>query len=146
MEELMIRLLIGRVYITWAPLNIDIDPFVVVLDREGKIVIAMKGNFLASDRGGSFEESYRRARMALNGKRPKGGSRIYWLDGRPKYRRIFMGAIGVSGLRIERDHPFARRFAGFRGGLNVKPPLIYDLDLQKHITIPPELSEAVSGP
>lgn len=142
----MIRLLIGTVNHTWAPLNVDIDPFVVILDREGKITIAMKGNGLAVDHEGSFKESYHRAKMALEGKRPKGGSRIYWLNSKPEPRRDFIGAIGVSGLRIERDHPFARRFAGFRGNLDIKSPFLYDLDLLKHVTIPKELLETASGP
>lgn len=100
----------------WAELNIDIDPFVIVLDTKGKVVIAKLGNDLAVDRGGSLEISYKRAKDALSGTSTiLGGSRIYWRPEKRSPRCKFLGAIGVSGLSVnsERDNYLAKRLHRF---------------------------------
>ena len=137
MNEKMIRLVLGKINCVWAGLNVDIDPFVVVLNTKGEITIVKEGNNLAEHRGGSWEESCGRAKKALEGKRLKGGSRIYWMSGKyPDYRRVFLGSIGVSGLCLERDHVFARRLAGFRSHLGWRNLPFFDEDLKPYTTIP----------
>lgn len=115
MKKGYLRLISGKINCIWSQLNVDIEPFVVVLDTNGNVAIARKGNNLAEWKDGSFKKSYKRARAVLEGKRIKGGSKIYWLSRRyPNYKRLFLGAIGISGLSSEREHPFVRKLAGFR--------------------------------
>lgn len=139
MEEYFKRLLFAKFYSLWSVLNVDIDPFFVILDINGEVVMAKRGNNLAEDKGGSLQESFRRAQKALRGKRPKGGSRIYWLSGNyPGYKRIYLGAAGISGLGFEREHPLVRKLAGFRSWWHISPPMIYDGNIEKLIDYSPE--------
>lgn len=115
MEEMLKRLLLGKVYCVWGDLNVDIDPFIIVLDKDGNVVIAQTGNNLAEWKGGSLKISYERAKQTLAGKKIKGGTKIIWLSGQsPNYKRMFLGAIGVSGLGEEREERFVKKMARFR--------------------------------
>jgi len=136
MEEKMLRIIIVKKNEIWSKLNVDIDPFVIILDTDGKILVAEKGNNLAEWKGGSFRKSYDSAKRALMGKRPKEGSRIYWKSGKyPRYKRVLVGAIGISGLGKDREHAFVRKFAGFRSNLHLKEPLLFTGDLDKLIQV-----------
>ncbi len=138
MDEMQLRLVFGKINCIWSELNVDIDPFVVVLGRESNVVIVKNGNNLAEHRGGSLKKSYARAKRALDGGRIKGGSRIYWKMGRyPDCQRQFLGAIGVSGLRVERDHLFVRKMAGFRSHFWSRDLPIFEGDLKKLIEVDP---------
>jgi hypothetical protein len=116
MTEGELRIIYGKQNHVWAELNIDIDPFVVVIDTEGKVVIVKLGDFQAVDRGGSLEISYKRAKDSLSGiGKVLGGSLIYWRPEKGSSRCKFLGAIGVSGLDLdsERDDYLAKKMRCF---------------------------------
>lgn len=136
MEEKTLRIILAKKNEIWSKLNVDIDPFVVILDTDGKILVAEKGNNLAEWRDGSIKKSYNLAKAALSGKRPRGGSKIYWKSGEyPKYKRVFFGAIGISGLGKDREHVFVRKFAGFRSNFHYREPLLYKGNLNKLVQV-----------
>ena len=136
MKEKMLRIVVAKKNEIWSKLNVDIDPFVIILDIDGKVLVAEKGNNLAEWRGGSAKKSYELAKNALAGKRTRGGSRIYWKSGKyPNYKRVLLGAIGISGLGKDREYAFARKFAGFRSNFYLKVPLLFEGDLKKLIQV-----------
>ncbi len=134
MEENLQRLLMAKINFVWADMNIDIDPFIVFLDKDGKVIIARLGSNMAEYKGGSLKISYERARQALEGKKVSGGTKVYWLGGEsPKYKREFLGAIGISGLGEEREYTFTKKLAQFRSHNHIQVrefSLLFDLDLK----------------
>lgn len=135
MNETELRIIYGKQNHVWAELNIDIDPFVVVLDTERKVVIVKLGDFQAVDRGGSLEISYKRAKDALAGiGRVLGGSQIYWRPEKGSPRCKFLGAIGVSGLGLdsERDDYLAKKLRCFHSHRDIPlSNIIYSDDLTR---------------
>ncbi|TRZ64635.1 MAG: hypothetical protein D4Q79_01215 [Spirochaetia bacterium] len=131
MEERLQRLLMSKIYFVWADMNIDIDPFIVFLDKDGEVIIARLGSNMAEYKGGSLKISYERAKKALEGKRATGGTKVYWLGGEsPKYKREFLGAIGISGLGEEREYVFTKKLAKFRSHRYLRELPLFDLDLK----------------
>lgn len=95
MDEKKKRIIIGKINCIWSKFNVDIEPFFVVLDSDGKVAIARSGNNLSKSRQGSTEEAFRRASMALapKVKKEKGGSKIYWQD--DNRQKIFCHKISL---------------------------------------------------
>ncbi len=134
MEERLQRLLMAKINFVLGSINVDVDPFIVFLDKNGKMVISRLGNNLAEYKGGSLKISYERAKQALEGKRIDGGTKVRWLSGKsPKYKREFLGVIGISGLGEERERAFTKKLARFRSHNHIRVrefSLLFDLDLK----------------